>query len=678
MKNIKKIICLLLASIIAFAVGCKDNPDSNLDSSSSEGGGQGGNEIVSPVNPVKPTSFGEVKGERHEYKITETGKYIINAGKTDYKILIPKGMAQNDYISAAVSDLRLMFLEATGVELEVVEDGGELNGKYLAIHSTTLCSAESIGATREALGRGGFRIVTQGENVIMCGAIPEASMYATYEFLHQALGFDLLYTDYYVLDKNVTDLKLMNYDVTDIPDFEYRMQSSGWIRYNNQNIKRMRWTNDSDWIIPVNGNNWHNTFDYLPPETYKVSNSEWYSEPRGDQLCYTAHGDEESRAEMIDIISAKVIELFSMETYKDYNHISISIQDNQNCCICDTCAAAKQKYGADSAVMVMFLNDVAKVVDAWMNTEEGAPYKRDFRILFFAYHATNAAPVVYDEATKEYKASAPEVVCHPNVAVYFAETNGDYTQNFHDEGTANTQVGKNMKGWAVLSKEIYFWSYSTNFSHFLTPYNSFDTVQDILKFAKNEDTMFIMIQDQWIQTGGETGFGVYKNWLHSKLEWNVNANVSELEDYFFDNYFLEASDTMHQLFNEYRAWARYQTDNLGYKGYRSVYFGALKSELWPQRILERWISLTDKARKEIEIYKQSNPSLYQKLDKHIAMESLAFRYLLVSLYSSQYDPSYLRSVKQTFATDILNAGLTLVASTSGQKVENLLSQWGVM
>ena len=535
MKNIKTILCLLLASVMIVGASCKNGGDS---SSSTPEDSSGGSSVVNPVNPVKPNSFGDVKGELHEYKITETNNYIIKDGKTDYKILIPQGMAENDYISAAASDIKLMFLEATGIELEVVEDGKQSAGdKFLAIHSTSLCTAESIGATREALGRGGFRIVTKGENVIMCGAIPESSMYAAYEFLHQALGFDLLYTDYYVLDKNVKNLKLMNYDVTDIPDFEYRMQSTGWIRYNDQNRKRMKWTNDSDWIIPVNGNNWHNTFDYLPPETYKASNSEWYSEPRGDQLCYTAHGDEESRAEMINIVSAKVIELFSMETYKDYNHISISIQDNQNCCICDTCAAAKQKYGADSAVMVLFLNDVAKIVEAWMNTDAGAAYKRDFRILFFAYHATNAAPVVYDSATKEYKPSAPEVVCHPNVAVYFAETNGDYTQNFHDEGTANTQVGKNMKGWAVLSKEIYFWSYSTNFSHFLTPYNSFDTVQDILKFAKNEGTMFAMIQDQWVQGGGQTGFGVYKNWLHSKLEWDVNANVSELEDYFFDNYF---------------------------------------------------------------------------------------------------------------------------------------------
>jgi hypothetical protein len=135
---------------------------------------------------------------------------------------------------------------------------------------------------------------------------------------------------------------------------------------------------------------------------------------------------------------------------------------------------------------------------------------------------------------------------------------------------------------------------------------------------------------------------------------------------------------MHQLFNEYRAWARYQTDSLGYKGFRSVYYGAIKEALWPQRMLERWISLTDKARKEIEIYKQSNPELYRKLDKHIAMESIAFRYLLVSLYSSKYEPTYLNSVKQAFANDVMNAGLTLVSSMSQQKIENLLSQWGVM
>ena len=121
MKNIKKILCLLLASMMIVGASCKNGGDSSSSTPEDSSGG-GGSAVVNPVNPVKPNSFGDVKGELHEYKITETDKYIVKDGKTDYKILIPKGMAENNYISAAVSDLKLMFSEATGVELEVVED----------------------------------------------------------------------------------------------------------------------------------------------------------------------------------------------------------------------------------------------------------------------------------------------------------------------------------------------------------------------------------------------------------------------------------------------------------------------------------------------------------------------------------------------------------------------------
>jgi hypothetical protein len=127
----------------------------------------------------------------------------------------------------------------------------------------------------------------------------------------------------------------------------------------------------------------------------------------------------------------------------------------------------------------------------------------------------------------------------------------------------------------------------------------------------------------------------------------------------------------------YRAWAKYQTDNLGYKGFRSVYTNALKKDLWPQRMLERWIALTDQAKTEILPYKSTNPELYKQLSNHIGIESLAFRYLLVSLYSDSYDPAYLLTVKKTFASDILTAGLTLVSSMSGQSISSLLQSWGV-
>ena len=675
MKIIKKLTSLWIAGMLLLGVACTPSGEN-----SSGAGGQTGTQTGNQAeNTVTPTNFGTVEGETHSYQMSETNKYIVNDGRTDYKILIPEGMENNEFISLAASDLRGFFMEATGLDLEIVNDSANLDGgKYLAIHDTELASAESIGATYDVLGMGGFRIKTVDDSVVMCGATAEASMYAVYAFLEVTLGFELYHTDFYALDKNVENLKLMNYDVTDVPDFEYRIQSSGWIRYNDKNRKRMRWTEERYWIIPADqaGAQWHNTFVYLDPDEYKATDPEFYSYPKGNQLCYMGRGIKEKRDKMIDIVSQKVIALYSMEKYKDYRHISISIEDNQNCCSCPACKTEKEKYGADSAVIVKFCNDVAQKVSAWMETDEGKPYARDFRILFFAYHATNEAPVQYNEAKDEYE-PIDGLVCDPHVAVYFAETNGDYTANFHDEGTANTQIGKNMKGWGALSKEIYFWSYSTNFSYFLTPYNSFDTVQDILKFAKNENAMYIMIQDQWIQQGNPTGFGVFKNWLHSKLEWDVNADVKALTDEFFDGYFMDASKTMRQLYEEWKVWANYQSKNLGYSGYRSVYVNALKKDFWPQRMLERWIALTEQAKQDVAGYKTKDPVLYNQLIDHIAYESIAFRYLLGSLYADEYSEAEITDIKKTFANDITRSGMNIVATTPMTYVENLLAKWGV-
>lgn len=311
-------VCALMLSICLLFAACS-----------------GGKNNGQTVNAVTPLVSENLEGNMHSYNIKETGKYIAREGKSDYKILIPEGKADNAYISMAVSDLRKFFLEATGIELAVVEDNEDLSsGKFLAIGDTRLQSNASLGATADVLGRGGVRIRTVGDSVCMTGATDEAAMYAVYVFLEKALGFEYYYTDFYDLDKGVRDLALMDYDITDVPDFEYRIQSAGWICYNDRNRKRMRWTNETDIFIPVNGYTWHNTFQYLPPTTYKTEHPDWYS-VRGDQLCYTARGNTEERALMIENIAQQIIGLFMDENYRDYNYISVSIEDNQNCCTCD-------------------------------------------------------------------------------------------------------------------------------------------------------------------------------------------------------------------------------------------------------------------------------------------------------------------------------------------------------
>jgi hypothetical protein len=606
-------------------------------------------------------------------------EYLVKDGKSEYAILIPYEKTENEFLVAASKDLQKFILEATGVSLPILTDREtEKTEKVLSIGSTRLEQAAGIAPSVERLGIGGAVIKTVGNNVYMTGATDEAAMYATYLFLERELDFDLFYTDFYSLKKNVTEWKLPDYDLTEIPDFEYRIQSSGWIRYNHLNKKRMRWTENSQLFIPADGQNavWHNTFTYLPPEEYKEQHPKWYSDPDASQLCYSAHGDEEERQQMIEIVAQKIILLFQREEFKDRRFISVSIQDNTTCCNCPSCLAAKEKYHADSGLIVRFTNEVSRKVKAWMDSEEGAPYKRDYRILFFAYHATNEAPVLYHEESDSFTASDPSVICDDNVAVYFAETGGDYTQTLRDKGTANTVVGDHMRAWNACAKEIYFWSYSTNFFWFFTPYNSFEAVQDIYRFAHEQGCRYIMTQDQWIQANAQTGWGIYKNWLHAKLGWHVEVDVPALREKFFRAYFGAAAQTMLALHQDWLNWSHVQIEELGVKGAYSIYRNPMEKAMWPKEKLDKWLAYIRKAYGEIESEKQADPFRYEKLKEHICIESIDYRYLLIELYSECYSKSELLALKRDTVEDIRRIGMDKAGAKVGDMTA-LCAKWGL-
>jgi hypothetical protein len=185
-----------------------------------------------------------------------------------------------------------------------------------------------------------------------------------------------------------------------------------------------------------------------------------------------------------------------------------------------------------------------------------------------------------------------------------------------------------------------------------------------------------MIQDQWIQPGGVTGFGVFKNWLHSKLEWNVNADFEALKTQFFNAYFMQASATMQKLFDEWLEWAKWQKV-LGYEGARSVYYWALRQDMWPKEKLEQWLGYIEQAKKEIEVNKQTDPDLYERLLNHIGMEAIAFKYLMIRLYADVLTADELLALKKSIKVDILKSGITLVNSTAQTTTEQLLKGWGV-
>ncbi|MDR3317912.1 MAG: DUF4838 domain-containing protein [Clostridiales bacterium] len=622
------------------------------------------------------TSVPDAEGTVHIYNITETSDYIMRNGYTDYKIVIPVNADSRETLAA--EEFKSFFKEATFVTLEIITDAAatwSAAQKYFVFGDSALRVPAGVTADYAVLDVQGFVIKTVGKSIFITGADnygKEGTLWGAYELLYRLFDFDYYGTDTYALNTDVKDIGLYNYDITDVPDFQYRIQGNGYIRYNTNTRNRMRYANSTDyWVSGGKISQWHNSFEYLPKATYQKTHPEWYSDD-GSQLCYTAHGD----ADSFDEMAAVCADVIKTELIGDpyHNMLSLSIQDNQKFCTCAACAAENEKYnGSNAAVVIKLLNGIADKLNVWFGAPEGEPYQKDLKLLFFAYHATNTPPVSHDAATGEYAAVDDAVLMrgadsangkYVTVAPYFAETNGDYTTSFFDAASVNAAYASNLKGWAAISSEVYCWFYQTNFNYYLVPYNTFNAMQDTYKFIKNCGAKFLMDQGQFNNQGESAAWTTLKGYLTAKFSWNVNADGETLIKRFIKGYYGEAAEAqMTEVFNSYSVWATYQNKLLGYAGSRSVFYNAAQKSLWPRQMLIAWKNSLDAAEKALSPLKVSDPDGYNRYTQHIGTERISYDYLLLLLWSVDLTDGELAAIKTQFKNDIRLSGITRASET---------------
>lgn len=609
----------------------------------------------------------------HIYNAEPTGKMLVTGGKTEYEIVLPQDAT--DLEQTAAEELSYFFDEATGILLRTRTDLGTAYSdtvKYISVGATSLLSEAGIAADESVLGASGLRIVTKGNSIFLFGATDRGTLFAVYEFLSQCFHYEFYADNIIHIDTGVTELELMKYDITDVPDYQYNVATYGYLRSNSTLLNRYRMVLDTDMIIPVSGVTSHNSFKWLPKADYQATYPEWYSVD-GTQLCYTARGNEEKLQKMVDTVTEKMKAILADAQYADMRIITFTHEDTQTWCTCDKCTEIKNKYGgANSAGVIQFLNRVKANIDAWFEGE-GSAYKRDLLILFLGYHQTNKPPSVYDEGTGEYKPIDESVRCRDGIGVYFAETNGDYTQSFYERN--NADIAANMSGWSCLSNDIFFWSYHVNFSYYLTPYNSFNGMQDIYKYGKLHSAFLLFDQGFYNEEGRPTSWGMLKIYLSSKLAWNVNADFNALIDAFFENYFGPAAKEMRSIFDSFRVRAQYNEQYNGYNGSRSIFTNALQTKFWPASLLRGWMDSCERALTAIEPLRSTDPALYEAYRKNIAQERISVLYLYVELYDSLLSIEQTETYKQQFMADAVAAGLT----KEGEKanISQLYTRWGL-
>jgi len=598
-------------------------------------------------NVVVPPSDTETGG-KHEEIIEPTDSFLLKEGRTEYKIVRPEVPSLQE--RQAVDDLIQFFKEATGVELEVLTDKGLTytpDSKYISIGNTTLLEQADVDMD-EDLGTDGFIIDTEGKSIFIAGdALGNGSLYGTHEFLSKTVDFEWYWNDFYTLDRGVSNIQLMDYRIVSIPDFPLRIGSNF-----AENNRFYRYSTLGTLMNP-GAALFHNEFEYFKLYGGIEEHSEWLA-VNGKQICYNANGNKESRALMLQSAYETLKETLKRHPSVHNKYISLSLPDMVATCTCKACSdimrpVSEGGYGAPSASIVLFLNELYDKITEWFETEEGKPYARDLKILFFAYQGVVKAP---DPASG--------LKCRPGVVPWFAPIEADFTVKFEkrlangelDPEYVNTQFYKSMEDWSKLSDSIATWIYNTNFQNYMMPYDTFDSMQSLYKLLAERNTIFMYEQGQH-GVAGPTGWTVLKAWLGAKLKWNVNADVVALTNKFFEDFYGEAADIMKDLFASTRLWIHHlRTDgNPTYGGLNSVIQFQIKTAShWPKNVLLNWLDLANEA-----IAKVGEGTVYAD---HIALERISTLYLLIELHSTSFSDQILRDFKRTFKQDCIRLGST--------------------
>ena len=627
-------------------------------------GGRGAGSVTDPN--------ADIPGTVHENNSAVTDDYLLRDGVTGYKIVLPEG--GGEMLDFAASELADRFAEATDVSLEIVTDGQlsyTEDGRYISLGDTTLAAGAGIAAGSE-LTSAGYIIRTYGKSIFVLGGGDTGTLNGVYGLLGEMLGYDYFAEDCYSLDTGVRDIRLMAYDIREIPDFEFNAAGYGYLDSDVTLMRRLRMVNYISMFGYVNGGLMHNSFNWLDPNEHQASHGAWYSDD-GTQLCYTAHGIEAEYEQMVNTAFAQLQEALMAD--RTMTRVILAHQDTQTWCSCDACARSLETYHANVASMVRFANRIMALTEAWF-AGEGAEYERDLTLYLLAYHQTNAAPVEYDEEAGTYRAVDDTVRLRDDVGVWFAETNGDYTIPF-TEGI-NAQYAANLEGWAALTDNLLFWNYSSNVTHYLAPYNSFNITQLNYKFAKQNKVSLMFDQASTSEKGAVTGWAALKVYLSSKLAWDVNADVEVLTDAFFANYFGPAADSMRTWFENYRQHAAYIENTQNYGGSRSIFINALQTKFWPKPVLDGWLDCAEAAVADLSSLQVSDPEQYRAYYDRVALERVSPIYLIVQLYSSLLTFETETAYKNTFYEDTMRLGMTHVSeSFDSENISSLYATWGL-
>ena len=437
--------------------------------------------------------------------------------KSKYVILLAKDATVQEKFAA--DELSRYLKKSTGAIFPIVNSANLKKQPVIAIGNQAALQVMP-GLKTDDLGEEGIIIKSNSKHLVLTGAKKalRGTIYAVYTYLENIVGFR-----WWTPDETYTP-KLKSFVIPTLnikykPVFTFRKTSGklafdqNWAIRNKLNSELaktdLKHGGYSDYVRRC-GNTWlycHTFYRIVPPKKYFAAHPEWFSKINGKRVHH--------RAQLC--LTNKSLQEFMIKKVKEYlkklpvdSILSISQNDWGGRCECSECMKIEKAEGSPSGPVLNFVNIIA---DGIKNEYPKA------LISTFAYMYTQKPP--------------QNIKPHSNVIIRLCSIKSSFSRPFTDP--MNTDFYHDLQNWTKIAPKIFIWDYTTNFSHYLSPFPDLRVIGPNLRLFSENNVIGVYEQSNSKTLGGE--FNELRTWLTAKLLWNPQLDDQALIKEFTAGYY---------------------------------------------------------------------------------------------------------------------------------------------
>ncbi len=372
-----------------------------------------------------------------------------NAGTTSAFLVLP-GHATPPERTAARELHHYLPLVAGGPFPIVTETEKLPPGPRIYVGPTVFARRHGIDSGR--LGPEEWRVRSAGENLIVTGGRPRGTLYAAYHFLEDAVGVHW-WNPWEETVPHKAGLDLTGLDLKGTPVLRYRDIYMTYGRDGGRFAARNRLNRNGDRrIVKEYGGcrdygppyHVHTFYKYVPPAKYFKSHPEYFSLVRGKrtadhaQLCLT---NPDVRALCVQKLEAFIEQARTDAARRGVpapDVFDISQNDWGGACQCKQCRRIAKAEGAESGVLLDFLNFIS---DAVKSRRPG------IYIDTLAYQYTQEPPA--------------HIRPRDNIIIRLCDTTSNFTRPI--TAKENRRFHDILLRWAAIAKNLRVWDYAVTY-----------------------------------------------------------------------------------------------------------------------------------------------------------------------------------------------------------------------